>query len=481
MKTFIRRSLSCIATATLLLATLSAYAGFSVSGTQLLDAHGNPFVMRGVNLPHAWYTEETSQALAHISNRGANTVRVVLANGVLWSRTPASQIQDIISQAKDQNLIVVLEVHDTTGYGEQHAATLDQAVDYWISISDALMGEEAYVIINIGNEPHGNGHAASTWVNDWSTAIQRMRNAGFTHTLMVDAANWGQDWEQIMLNNAQTVFNSDPLDNTIFSVHMYEVYPNDNAVNSYMSAFHSMGLHLLVGEFAADHFGSYVDAGAILARAEQYGFGYLGWSWSGNGSGLESLDIVTNFSNNLSPWGELLFNSSNGITNTSQLATVYTDGDTGGSDGGGSNSGGTGEQCNWHGDFFPICEHSDNGWGWENNQSCIGHSDCAAAGGTDDSSDNGSPGDGDDSPGAGGCGIANNGYPYCCDSSSDTGGGWGWENNQSCVMQSGSGSGGGATSCNWYGNIFPLCNNQSSGWGWENDQSCIGADTCNSQ
>src|SRR5690554_2200154 len=111
MKTFIRRSLSCIATATLLLATLSAYAGFSVSGTQLLDAHGNPFVMRGVNLPHAWYTEETSQALAHISNRGANTVRVVLANGVLWSRTPASQSQDIISQAKDQNLIVVLEVH----------------------------------------------------------------------------------------------------------------------------------------------------------------------------------------------------------------------------------------------------------------------------------------------------------------------------------------------------------------------------------
>ena len=478
MKTLIRKWLSCITLSILSLAALAANAGFSVSGTQLLDANGNPFVMRGVNVPHAWYTGETAQAFTHISSRGANTVRVVLANGVLWSRTPESQVRDIISQAKDQNLIVVLEVHDTTGYGEQHAATLDQAVDYWIAIADALMGEEAYVIINIGNEPHGNGHSANTWVNDWSSAIQRLRNAGFTHTLMVDAANWGQDWEQIMLNHAQTVFNSDPLGNTIFSVHMYEVYPNDNAVNSYMSAFNSMGLPLLVGEFAADHFGSYVDAGAILNRAEQYGFGYLGWSWSGNGSGLESLDVVYNFSNNLTPWGDLLFNSTNGISSTAQPATVFTDGEPGNGDPGNGDpgngdpgNGGSGNQCNWYGHLFPMCEHSDNGWGWENNQSCIGYTECAAHGGIDSSPGNGSSGNGSNDNGSSSgndCGTASNGYPYCCEASSATGDDWGWENGQSCVVQSG---------CGTAPNGYPYCCYSSSdtggGWGWENNQSCV--------
>ena len=28
-----------------------------------------------------------------------------------------------------------------------------------------------------------------------------MRNAGFHHTLTVDARNWGQDWQLIMRNN----------------------------------------------------------------------------------------------------------------------------------------------------------------------------------------------------------------------------------------------------------------------------------------
>ncbi|WP_347330459.1 CotH kinase family protein [Marinimicrobium locisalis] len=39
----------------------------------------------------------------------------------------------------------------------------------------------------------------------------------------------------------------------------------------------------------------------------------------------------------------------------------------------------------------------------------------------------------------------------------------------------------GGQQCDWYGSLYPLCDNQNSGWGWESNQSCVGADTCSSQ
>lgn len=37
------------------------------------------------------------------------------------------------------------------------------------------------------------------------------------------------------------------------------------------------------------------------------------------------------------------------------------------------------------------------------------------------------------------------------------------------------------TQCNWYGTIYPLCENTEVEWGWENNQSCISPATCSAQ
>ncbi|RYY75958.1 MAG: pectate lyase [Gammaproteobacteria bacterium] len=37
----------------------------------------------------------------------------------------------------------------------------------------------------------------------------------------------------------------------------------------------------------------------------------------------------------------------------------------------------TGQQCNWYGSLFPLCVTTTNGWGWEDNKSCISVSTCA--------------------------------------------------------------------------------------------------------
>jgi mannan endo-1,4-beta-mannosidase len=294
---------------------------FHVSGRFLLEANGNNFIMRGINHPHTWFPSQTS-SIQNIKAKGANTVRVVLSSGQLWTKNSAGNVASVINLCKVNKLICVLEVHDTTGYGEQSgAASLAQAVSYWKEIKSVLIGQEAYIMINIGNEPYGNVNT-SNWVNDTKNAILEMRNAGFQHTLIVDAPNWGQDWQFIMRDNAASVLASDPLGNIVFSIHMYGVFNTAAKVDNYISAFVNAGLPLVIGEFGDQHTDGDPDEDAIMANAVAYGIGYLGWSWSGNTGAY--LDMVTDFNPNKETWwGDRIINGANGIRQTSVEATVY--------------------------------------------------------------------------------------------------------------------------------------------------------------
>ncbi|MGS2618325.1 cellulase family glycosylhydrolase [Micromonospora sp. LZ34] len=299
-----------------------AAAGFTVANGKLYDANGAEFVMRGVNHAHTWYPQQT-RSFADIKALGANTVRVVLASGDRWTRNTNADVANVISLCKANRLICVLEVHDTTGYGEQSgAASLDRAVDYWLGIADVLTGEEEYVIVNIGNEPYGNqGYAA--WTTDTSNAIKRLRAAGFDHTIMVDAPNWGQDWSFTMRDNAASVFAVDPDRNTVFSVHMYGVFDTAAEISDYLGRFRTAGLPIVVGEFGHNHSDGDPDEEAIFSYTQANGIGWLGWSWSGNGGGVEYLDMATNFNPaSLTSWGQRIFNGANGIRQTAREATV---------------------------------------------------------------------------------------------------------------------------------------------------------------
>lgn len=383
-----------------------AFANWSVSGTQILDPKGNNFIYRGINHAHAWYPDRTTQALKDIAATGANSVRVVLANGTQWTRTSGSVVADIISQCKANKLVCVLEVHDSTGYGESAAATnISNAASYWASadIKAAITGQEDYVIVNIANEPYGNNTSASTYTNETIAAIRTIRNAGITHQIMVDAPAWGQDWQYVMRDNAASIFAADTLKNVVFSVHMYEVYNNAARIQEYFSTFRAKGYALIVGEFGTENNGNNVDEASIMQYAQDLGVGYMGWSWSGNGSCCVPLDITNNWNaGSLSTWGNFLINSTNGIKATSRLATHFsgttpssssssrssvapsssstpaTSSSSPRSSSSSSVNNNTGGTCNWYGTRYPICVNTPSGWGWENQQSCVGRTSCAA-------------------------------------------------------------------------------------------------------
>ncbi|MFI9172770.1 cellulase family glycosylhydrolase [Streptomyces lincolnensis] len=296
--------------------------GLHISNGRLLEANGNDFVMRGVNHAHTWYPNET-QSLADVKALGANTVRVVLADGHRWTANSAADVANVITQCKANRLICVLEVHDTTGYGEEAAAgTLDQAADYWIGLKNVLAGQENHIIINIGNEPWGNTNPAG-WTGPTIAAIQKLRTAGFQHTIMVDAPNWGQDWQGVMRANAQSVYDADTTGNLIFSIHMYSVFDTAAEITDYLNAFVNARLPILIGEFGgpADQWGD-PDEDTMMATAEQLDLGYLAWSWSGNTDPI--LDLAIDFDpSRLSAWGQRIFNGANGIAQTSKEATIF--------------------------------------------------------------------------------------------------------------------------------------------------------------
>ncbi len=102
-------------------------------------------------------------------------MRVVLSGG-RYGTTSASEVSNIVNECKSNNLVCILEDHDTTGYGDTayaaDAKSLSDAVQFWKSVGSAVKGQEDYVMINLGNEPYGN-NTASQWTQGPRTPFAR--------------------------------------------------------------------------------------------------------------------------------------------------------------------------------------------------------------------------------------------------------------------------------------------------------------------
>ena len=299
-----------------------AVKGFKVEGTKLLDANGNEFIMRGVNPAHVWFRDKLDVAIDAIAETGANSVRIVLADGDQWDRSTPEDVENVIAQCIEHKMIAILEVHDATGKEER--SYLDNAVDFWIELKDILNAHTDTVIVNIANEWIGKWDA-SKWKAVYSAAIPKMREAGIKNTIMVDASGWGQYGASIK-QSGKAVFESDPDRNTMFSVHMYGTAGKDEkTITDNLKGATDQGLCVIVGEFGYNHSDGDVDEGFIMQYCNENGLGWLGWSWKGNGGGVEYLDLAKEWDGSVlsEDWGEILINGENGIRQTAKICSVF--------------------------------------------------------------------------------------------------------------------------------------------------------------
>ena len=428
--------------------------GIHVSGSKLLDANGNEFIFRGVNLAHAWYTDKTKFSINEISSLGANSARIVLACGAKWTKTSYSELEKIINWCENEGLICVMELHDFTGSDNPSDIT-ETALDYWSEMKNLLNKHKKYIIINIANEWMGSWNKGSIYRDAYVSGIKSMRAIGIENAIMVDASGYGQETGPI-IENAKKILEADPDKNVIFSYHVYSVLGKDE--NSLFSGFDGLkktGVCWIVGEFGWFHSGANVAYKSLMDYCQKNKIGWIAWSWSGNGGDDAVLDLTdknTFSKNDLSNWGKDVFYGDNGIKNTSKKA--YGNGE------GGNNK--DDDDDNYG--YCEGCEITATGtdgskWGWENGKSCrIDLNKCEEDSGT-----------------------APNGYPYCtgCEVTvtTDDGSKWGWENNKSCVIDLNKCGGDSGTAPNGYpyctGCEVTVTTDDGTRWGWENNKSCV--------
>lgn len=298
--------------------------GFTVNGTKLLDANGNEFVMRGINHPHCWFLSQDDTALPAIAATGSNTVRIVCGAGIQYTADTVESLTKVVEQCKELDMVCVLEVHDITG--KDDITLLEQVTDWWIGVKDVLIGNEEYVILNIANEWVGQWNS-EIWRDGYVKVIPRLREAGIKNTIMVDAGGWGQYGRSIK-DYGMEVFNSDPDKNTMFSVHMYgSAGKNARTIEANIRGATDQGLCIIVGEFGYTHSDGDVDEAFIMDYCCNNDIGYLGWSWKGNGGGVEYLDIANEWDGSVlsSDWGENLINGEDGIKANSEPCSIFDD------------------------------------------------------------------------------------------------------------------------------------------------------------
>lgn len=297
---------------------------FTIRRGKLTDASGQPFVIRGMNNPHIWFPEQSFNALFHIQETGANTVRIV------WQTNgQVSVLERIVNRCIELEMVPMVELHDVTGSNSKDRL-LDMA--RWYARDDVvqmLRQYEKYLLVNIANEWGNNDLKPEAWLDAYTEAVRVMRAAGYVSTIVVDAPGWGQNIEPFLLYGRRLTKN-DPERNILFSVHMYGSWNDPERIASKLKEARKLRLPLIVGEFGYNYadgnnnLGCKADHRVILQTCDKLKYGYMPWSWTGNNSENAWLDIVDSKDwKTPTEWGRMVIGGEYGITATARKARVF--------------------------------------------------------------------------------------------------------------------------------------------------------------
>ena len=332
--------------------TLLDKPGFHTDGVKLLDANGKEFLMRGYNYSYAWQKNWWGAAFSTAKKYNCNALRIQLSDGQkdLGGYCDANQVSSLIKSCKDNHFIGVFNVQDTGGGND--ANVLLHAADYWVGIKNAVIGQEKYCIVNIGNEWMGspgrdcNGEWGNYQENLWSDtyieAVRRIRSAGIKNTLMIDCNGYGQ-YADIIWKEGQRILDEDKKyfkdgkPNIIFSIHFYEkacYWDYEKGVGSRVAhsidKALSIGAPVCIGEYAYSRKSEEwkMDWETIQDYSKTMNIGYLGWSFTGNGDAeSQGLDMFNSDGSQMYKNGECIIRHPNdGIQATSVICSVYDDG-----------------------------------------------------------------------------------------------------------------------------------------------------------
>ncbi|MBW4580814.1 MAG: cellulase family glycosylhydrolase [Tildeniella nuda ZEHNDER 1965/U140] len=182
----------------------------STSGAQIVDASGQPVLLRGVNwfgietetqVPHGLWARDYKEMLAQIKSLGYNLIRLPYAvqslrastisgvdfslgnNRDLQGKTPLEAMDLIIQEAQRQGLMILLDSHRLNNqripelwYGD--GFTEADWLDTWKLLATRYQKQPNVIGADLKNEPHGRASwGTNDRATDWRLAAERAGNA----------------------------------------------------------------------------------------------------------------------------------------------------------------------------------------------------------------------------------------------------------------------------------------------------------------
>jgi mannan endo-1,4-beta-mannosidase len=289
---------------------------FFTLASQLHDRLGEKVLLRGVNKMSVWDEDDPEGIVnfAEIKKTGANTVRIVWAMEItlevgdppVFTTEPTlpARLDTLITNAKANHLIPMIELHDATSDLDR----LGDLVDYWArpDIVTIVKTHEQFLLLNIGNEVGDDLVTAAEFRPAYVNAVTRLRGAGIHVPLVIDAPDSGKNLE-VLNDTAIALRNADPEGNLISSVHIYWAI-SDGAdaafIKSQLETAVAIDYPLIVGEFS--RFGAYagnasicspageVDYKTILKVCDSLKLGWYAWEWGPGNEWTDPLCVVMN-------------------------------------------------------------------------------------------------------------------------------------------------------------------------------------------
>lgn len=191
-----------------------------------------------------------------------------------------------LKEANDNGYDVIATYHNYQDLGSTDPNTLMTAADWWVENWDTLTSAGSFTV-NLMNEWGDHSITSQEFADAYNEAIDTVRKV-YYGPIICDIPGWGQE--------THTAADASPNiedDNIIFSVHIYTNGWNGKEGHYLCKAdldyLENAERPCMVGEFGSGG-GGPVDWSALVDHARSKGWSVIGWSWNGDGSGMNMID-----------------------------------------------------------------------------------------------------------------------------------------------------------------------------------------------
>lgn len=292
---------------------------FYTDDGRIYAPNGEEFIARGVNKMFFFNDRTGVRSYPQIARTGANCVRI------FWFTSgTAAELDSNLANCVRERMVAIPSVWEATGKWER----LIDCVDYWCrpDIVAVIQKYRRYLLLNIANEAGNNDVDTAAYRTAYVNAVQRLRSAGLTVPLVVDAAGWGRK-ESYLLEQGPAILDADPLHRVIFSWHPWDPNQPQSRIREAVQGSRQKKLPFLIAEFSEKSVGCSccIDYRYIVSYCAEAGCGWLAWSWGpGNGDCAEMDMTRDNQFESLHGWGlDVAVTLPGSIRNTAQRPDIF--------------------------------------------------------------------------------------------------------------------------------------------------------------